>query len=118
MSWLCHFLLIFSSSASSYVSSLQVAGIPSMTQDDLKKLKKDKKLVKKLANQYDCFLASSTLIRMIPRLLGPGLNKVRTHQSAAHTACAYHHPHRPRYGAGSGVRGGGTSGIRMRRFEI
>jgi len=46
-----------------------------MTQDDLKKLKKDKKLVKKLANSYSAFLASSTLIRLIPRLLGPGLNK-------------------------------------------
>src|SRR5436305_10717829 len=45
----------------------KVAGVPSMTQDDLKKLKKDKKLVKKLANSYDCFLASATLIRMIPR---------------------------------------------------
>jgi large subunit ribosomal protein L10Ae len=50
-------------------------GVPTMSQDDLKKLKKDKKLVKKLANSYDAFLASSTLIRMIPRLLGPGLNK-------------------------------------------
>jgi len=57
------------------VERAKVAGIPSMTQDDLKKLKKDKKLVKKLANSYDCFLASATLIRMIPRLLGPGLNK-------------------------------------------
>jgi large subunit ribosomal protein L10Ae len=61
----------------------KVAGIPSMTQDDLKKLKKDKKLVKQLANKYDCFLASSTLIRLIPRLLGPGLNKV----------CHAHRPH-------------------------
>jgi len=50
-------------------------GVPTLSQDDLKKLKKDKKLVKKLANQYDAFLASATLIRMIPRLLGPGLNK-------------------------------------------
>jgi len=50
-------------------------GVPALSQDDLKKLKKDKKLVKKLANQYDAFLASATLIRMIPRLLGPGLNK-------------------------------------------
>jgi len=57
------------------VERAKAAGIPSMTQDDLKKLKKDKKLVKKLANSYDCFLASSTLIRLIPRLLGPGLNK-------------------------------------------
>jgi len=50
-------------------------GIASMTQDDLKKLKKDKKLVKKLANSYSAFLASGTLIRLIPRLVGPGLNK-------------------------------------------
>jgi len=57
------------------IDRAKAAGVPSMSQDDLKKLKKDKKLVKKLANSYDSFLASSTLIRMIPRLLGPGLNK-------------------------------------------
>jgi len=57
------------------IDRAKAAGVPSMTQDDLKKLKKDKKLVKKLANSYDAFLASGTLIRMIPRLLGPGLNK-------------------------------------------
>merc|ERR1712036_156567 len=50
-------------------------GIPSMSVDDLKKLNKDKKLVKKLAKKYNAFLASDTLIRQIPRLLGPGLNK-------------------------------------------
>merc|ERR1712178_377799 len=49
--------------------------IPHMSVDDLKKLNKDKKLVKKLAKQYDAFLASDALIRQIPRLLGPGLNK-------------------------------------------
>ena len=48
-----------------------------MSADDLKKLNKDKKKVKKLAAQYDAFLASDTLIKQIPRLLGPGLNKVR-----------------------------------------
>jgi len=53
----------------------KTAGVPVMSQDDLKKLKKDKKLVKKLAASYDAFLASSSLIRMIPRLVGPGLNK-------------------------------------------
>ena len=47
-----------------------------MSADDLKKLNKDKKKVKKLAAQYDAFLASDTLIKQIPRLLGPGLNKV------------------------------------------
>jgi large subunit ribosomal protein L10Ae len=50
-------------------------GIPSMSADDLKKLNKQKKLVKKLAKQYDAFLASESLIKQIPRLLGPGLNK-------------------------------------------
>merc|ERR1712170_305780 len=46
-----------------------------MSADDLKKLNKDKKLVKKLAKKYDAFLASESLIKQIPRLLGPGLNK-------------------------------------------
>jgi large subunit ribosomal protein L10Ae len=32
-------------------------------------------VVKKLAKQYDAFLASESLIKQIPRLLGPGLNK-------------------------------------------
>eukprot|EP00123_Amoebidium_parasiticum_P019249 comp24370_c0_seq1/m.46633 comp24370_c0_seq1/g.46633 ORF comp24370_c0_seq1/g.46633 comp24370_c0_seq1/m.46633 type:complete len:217 (-) comp24370_c0_seq1:249-899(-) len=50
-------------------------GIPQMNADDLKKLNKNKKLVKKLAKKYDAFLASETLIKQIPRLLGPGLNK-------------------------------------------
>merc|ERR1711907_611625 len=50
-------------------------GIPCMSVDDLKKLNKDKKLVKKLAKKYNAFLASDALIRQIPRLLGPGLNK-------------------------------------------
>merc|ERR1712216_934980 len=43
--------------------------------EDLKKLNKNKKLVKKLAAQYDAFMASQALIPQIPRLLGPGLNK-------------------------------------------
>ncbi|PVD29231.1 hypothetical protein C0Q70_11828 [Pomacea canaliculata] len=49
--------------------------IPHMNQDDLKKLNKDKKLVKKLAKKYDAFLASESLIKLIPRILGPGLAK-------------------------------------------
>merc|ERR1712186_106535 len=50
-------------------------GLPSMSADDLKKLNKNKKEVKKLAKKYDAFLASESLIKQIPRLLGPGLNK-------------------------------------------
>ncbi|GAA5831030.1 hypothetical protein JCM11251_005115 [Rhodosporidiobolus azoricus] len=46
-----------------------------MSVEDLKKLNKNKKLVKKLAKKYDAFLASEALIKQIPRLLGPGLSK-------------------------------------------
>merc|ERR1711918_78307 len=53
----------------------QNLGLPFRSVDDLKKLNKNKKLVKKLALQYDAFLASQVLIPQIPRLLGPGLNK-------------------------------------------
>lgn len=42
---------------------------------DLKKLNKNKKLIKKLARKYDAFIASDALIKQIPRLLGPGLSK-------------------------------------------
>ena len=50
-------------------------GIDCMNVDDMKKLNKNKKLVKQLAKKYDAFLASHTLIKQIPRLLGPGLNR-------------------------------------------
>ena len=46
-----------------------------MAVADLTKLNKNKKLVKKMAASHGAFLASSTLIRKIPRLLGPCLNK-------------------------------------------
>jgi large subunit ribosomal protein L10Ae len=49
--------------------------IPFKSAEDLKKLNKNKKLIKKLAKKYDAFLASESLIKQIPRLLGPGLNK-------------------------------------------
>lgn len=55
--------------------TLQVAKVPFMDVEALKKLNKNKKLVKKLAKRYDAFLASEALIKQIPRLLGPGLNK-------------------------------------------
>ncbi|KAG2968001.1 hypothetical protein PC119_g24318, partial [Phytophthora cactorum] len=50
-------------------------GFEYMTVDDLKKFNKNKKVIKKFAKKYDAFLASDTLIKQIPRLLGPGLNK-------------------------------------------
>jgi large subunit ribosomal protein L10Ae len=50
-------------------------GIDHMSVEDLKKLNKNKKMVKKLAKRYDFFIASDNLIKQIPRLLGPGLTK-------------------------------------------
>jgi large subunit ribosomal protein L10Ae len=50
-------------------------GVDKMTIDDLKKFNKNKKLIKKFAKKYDNFLASGALIKQIPRILGPGLNK-------------------------------------------
>merc|ERR1719392_65657 len=54
-----------------HIDEAKALGIDAMSADDLKKLKK----VKKLAAKYDAFMASDTLIKQIPRLLGPGLNK-------------------------------------------
>ncbi len=50
-------------------------GLDYMDVEALKKLNKNKKLVKKLAKKYHAFLASESVIKLIPRLLGPGLNK-------------------------------------------
>merc|ERR1719409_2679012 len=43
--------------------------------DGLKAFNKNKKLIKKFAKKYHAFVASESLIKQIPRLLGPGLNK-------------------------------------------
>merc|ERR1712226_100275 len=58
-----------------HVDEAKEKDIACMSADDLKKLNKDKKKVKRLAKSYDAFLCSDTLIKQIPRLLGPGLNK-------------------------------------------
>jgi len=55
-------------------------GLPFLSLEELKKygnMKKDqqKKAVKKLASKYNSFLASDSVIRQVPRLLGPHLNK-------------------------------------------
>merc|ERR1712167_5772 len=43
-------------------------GIASMTVEDLKKLNKNKKLIKKLAKKYHAFLASDALIKQMDML--------------------------------------------------
>eukprot|EP00892_Ulva_mutabilis_P006816 jgi/Ulvmu1/4506/UM002_0232.1 len=50
-------------------------GVDKRSVEDLKKLNKNKKLVKKLSKKYHFFVASDSIIKQIPRLLGPGLNK-------------------------------------------
>merc|ERR1712100_75123 len=50
-------------------------GVPFKDVEALKALNKNKKPVKKLTKSADAFLASDSVIRAIPRLLGPGLNK-------------------------------------------
>jgi len=49
--------------------------VDGMSVDDLRKLNRNKKLVKKLARKYDAFVASESVIRQIPRVLGPGLSR-------------------------------------------
>ncbi|CAM6126570.1 unnamed protein product [Calypogeia fissa] len=58
-----------------HVEEAEKLGLDYMDIESLKKMNKNKKLVKKLAKKYHAFLASEAVIKQIPRLLGPGLNK-------------------------------------------
>lgn len=58
-----------------HVEEAESKGYPYMDVEALKGFNKNKKLVKKFASKYAAFLASESLIKQIPRLLGPGLNK-------------------------------------------
>jgi large subunit ribosomal protein L10Ae len=51
------------------------AGVATQNQDELKKLNKNKKLVKKMCSQYDAFLCSESIIKNVPRLVGPHMNR-------------------------------------------
>ena len=62
-------------------------GLQWMDVEALKKLNKNKKLVKKLSKQYHAFLASESVIKQIPRLLGPGLNKAGKYMMRAPCLC-------------------------------
>merc|ERR1712198_696105 len=52
-----------------HIDEAKALGMDAMSADDLKKLNKDKKKVKKLAASYDAFLASDTLIKQFPTLV-------------------------------------------------
>jgi len=51
-------------------------GLDSRSLEDLKKVNRDKKIVKKMGKSYDKILASANIIRQVPRLLGPQLNRM------------------------------------------
>merc|ERR1711968_363800 len=59
-----------------HVEAAKAAGIPCMDVESLKALNKDKKKVKKLACKYSFFLASASIMKQIPRLLGPTMHKL------------------------------------------
>lgn len=64
-------------------------GLDYMDVESLKKMNKNKKLVKKLAKKYHAFLASEAIIKQIPRLLGPGLNKAGKLSISFHAITVY-----------------------------
>lgn len=51
-------------------------GIVSQTTEDLAAFKKDKKKIKNFFKEFDMVFASGSIIRSIPRILGPRLNKM------------------------------------------
>lgn len=51
--------------------------IDTISIDALKKFNKNKKDIKKWAKKYDLILATDTLTRKIPKVLGPTLNKIQ-----------------------------------------
>merc|ERR1712093_958743 len=59
-----------------HIDQAKANGVDCMDVEALKALNKDKKKVKKLANKYNFFLASGTIMKQIPRLLGPTMHKL------------------------------------------
>ena len=56
------------------------------TLDELKKFNKDKKIVKKWAKQYDVLIASDTVLKKVPVVVGPILNRIQMFPtSVSHT---------------------------------
>jgi len=59
-----------------HIDQAKAIGVDYRSLEDLKKINRDKKIVKKLGKSYDALLASAIIIRQVPRLLGPTLNKI------------------------------------------
>ncbi|KAI3929374.1 hypothetical protein MKW92_021324 [Papaver armeniacum] len=71
-----------------YVQAAKSIGLDHMDVEGLKRLNKNKKLVKKLIKKYHAFLASEAVIKHIPHVLGPGLNKAGKSIYFKHTSLA------------------------------
>ncbi|KAL0213000.1 hypothetical protein RCL1_006745 [Eukaryota sp. TZLM3-RCL] len=50
-------------------------GLPFMTVDNLRSLNKDQKVIKRLAKKYAAFLASESVLRILPSICGAGFSK-------------------------------------------
>merc|ERR1711977_346269 len=59
-----------------HIDQAKANGFDCLDVEALKAFNKDKKKVKKLANKYSFFLASGTIMKQIPRLLGPTMHKL------------------------------------------
>ncbi|KAI3844070.1 hypothetical protein MKW92_043899 [Papaver armeniacum] len=57
------------------IAKAKSIGLDHMDVEGLKRLNKNKKLVKKLVKKYHAFLASEAVIKHIPHVLGPSINK-------------------------------------------
>jgi large subunit ribosomal protein L10Ae len=67
-------VMIFGDQA--HIDQATALNLPVLDVEALKKFKKAKKPVKQLCKAHNAFLASETLLRQIPRLLGPTPNKL------------------------------------------
>jgi len=56
--------------------ALGIPGLEVTSMDNLKKFNKDKKQIKKWAKQYTLLLATDNLVKKIPVVLGPVLNRI------------------------------------------
>eukprot|EP01015_Nassula_variabilis_P028869 TRINITY_DN60_c0_g1_i1.p1 TRINITY_DN60_c0_g1~~TRINITY_DN60_c0_g1_i1.p1 ORF type:complete len:216 (+),score=65.29 TRINITY_DN60_c0_g1_i1:170-817(+) len=62
--------------SAAHCEQAKAIGIPCIDTEGLKKFNKDKKLIKKWAKPYELLLASESLMKLIPRLLGNILVKI------------------------------------------
>ena len=60
----------------------QAANIPFIDAEGLKKFNKDRKLMKKYFKPYAILLASESIIKQIPKLVGPALTKINKFPTA------------------------------------